>query len=234
MNVIVFGATGMIGRGVLIECLEDPRVRSVLAIGRRACGLRHTKLRELIRSDLFDYRDATDDLQGYDACFFCLGVSATGMSEAAYRRVTYDLTIAAASALAGLNPRLTFCYFSGQGTDSTERGRLMWARVKGATENRLLKVFPKSGYMFRPGFIQPLKGARSSVRLYRLFYLVTAPLFPVLRRLFPRYVTTTVNVGQAMIRVAADGYSKPILETHDINWLVADNSTRDTCHRHLR
>jgi hypothetical protein len=142
------------------------------------------------------------------------------MSEAAYRRVTYDLTIAAATALADVNPHLTFCFFSGQGTDSTERGRLMWARVKGATENRLLEIFPTSAHMFRAGFIQPLKGARSSVRLYRWFYVVTAPLFPVLRRLFPRHVTTTVNVGQAMIRVALGGYSGPILETQDINRLV--------------
>jgi uncharacterized protein YbjT (DUF2867 family) len=218
MNVIVFGATGMIGGGVLTECLEDRRVRSVLVIGRRSCGLTHPKLRELIRSDLLDYSDATTDLQGFDACFFCLGVSAAGMTEAAYRRVTYDLTIVVATALVELNPRLTFCYLSGQGTDSTERGRFMWARVKGATENRLLQM-PMSAYMFRAGFIQPFKGARSRTRLYRLFYLLSAPLFPVLRRLFPRHVTTTVKVGQAMIRVALSGYSKRILETHDINRL---------------
>jgi hypothetical protein len=144
------------------------------------------------------------------------------MSEAAYRLVTYDLTIAAATALADVNPHLTFGYFSGQGTDSTERGRMMWARVKGATENRLLEIFPTSAHMFRAGFIQPRKGTRSSVRLYRWFYVVTAPLFPVLGRLFPRLVTTTMNVGQAMIRVALDGYSKPILDTHDINRLVEE------------
>lgn len=217
MNVIVFGATGMIGGGVLTECLEDARVQSVLAIGRSSCGVRHPKLRELILSDLFDYSDATADLRGYDACFFCLGVSAAGMTEVAYRRVTHDLTIAAATALAELNPHLTLCYFSGQGT---ERGRFMWARIKGATENRLLQM-PISTYMFRAGFIQPLKGVQSRTRLYRLFYCLSEPLFPVLRRLFPRHVTTSVNIGKAMILVALSGYPMRILETHDINALVA-------------
>jgi uncharacterized protein YbjT (DUF2867 family) len=192
MKVIIFGATGMIGSGVLTECLEDGRVGAVLVIGRRSCGRTHPQLGELIRSDLVDYSKVKAELQGYDACFFCLGVSAAGMTEAAYRRVTYDLTIAAAGSLAGLNSHLTFCYFSGQGTDSTERGRFMWARVKGATENRLLAM-PMSAYMFRAGFIQPLKGAQSRTGLYRLFYVLTAPFFPVLRRVFPRHVTTTVR-----------------------------------------
>lgn len=218
MNVIVFGATGMIGGGVLAECLEDPRIQSVLVIGRRSCGFNHPKLRELIRSNLFDYSDATDQLRGYDASFFCLGVSAAGMTEAEYRRITYDLTVAAATALTAANPRLTFCYFSGQGADSTERGRLMWARVKGATENRLLQMSP-SAYMFRAGYIQPLKGVRSGVRLYRWFYRLTAPLFPFLRRVFPLQVTTTVMVAKAMISVASNGYPKHILETRDINTL---------------
>lgn len=216
VNVIVFGATGMVGAGVLTECLEDPRVRSVLVVGRQSCGVAHSKLRELIRSDFFDYSDATADLKGHDACFFCLGVSAAGMSEAAYHRVTYELTLSAAEALVDLNPGLTFCYVSGEGTDSTERGRFMWARVKGKTENHLLRM-PFKAYMFRPGFIQPLKGIRSKTKLYQTFYNVVGPLYPLLKRLLPRHVTTTASVGRAMIQVAASGYSRHVLETPDIN-----------------
>ncbi len=209
----------MVGAGVLIECLEDPRVESVLAVGRRAGAVAHPKLRELIRPDLFDYSDATDDLLTLDACFFCLGVSAAGMSEAAYHRVTYDLTFAAAEALLDLNPALTFCYVSGEGTDSTERGRLMWARVKGKTENQLLRKSPNA-YMFRPGFIQPLKGVRSKTRVYQALYTVLGPLYPVLKRLLPKHVTTTINVGRAMIEVAERGHTKRILENPDINSLA--------------
>jgi uncharacterized protein YbjT (DUF2867 family) len=219
VNVIVFGATGMVGAGVLIECLEDLRVRSVLVVGRTPCGVAHPKLRELIRSDFFNYSDAKADLKGHDACFFCLGVSASGMTEAAYHRLTYDLTLAAATALADLNPRLTFCYVSGEGTDSSERGRFMWARIKGKTENYLLRL-PFKAYMFRPGFIQPLKGVRSKTRLYQAFYNVVGPIFPLVKLLLPRHVTTTVNVGRAMIRAAASGYSKHVLENPDINALA--------------
>ncbi len=216
MNVVLFGATGMVGAGVLIECLDDPRVESVLAVGRRPCAVAHPKLRELIRSDLFDYGDATGHLLNLDACFFCLGASAVGMSEAAYRRVTYDLTIAAAESLLDLNPALTFCYVSGEGTDSTERGRLMWARVKGRTENQLLQM-PLNAYMFRPGFIQPLRGVGSKTRVYQAMYTVLGPFYPLLKRLLPKHVTTTVNVGRAMIEVAAQGHTKLVLENPDIN-----------------
>ena len=209
----------MVGAGVLIECLEDLRVRSVLVVGRTPCGVAHPKLRELIRSDFFNYSDAKADLKGHDACFFCLGVSASGMTEAAYHRLTYDLTLAAATALADLNPRLTFCYVSGEGTDSSERGRFMWARIKGKTENYLLRL-PFKAYMFRPGFIQPLKGVRSKTRLYQAFYNVVGPIFPLVKLLLPRHVTTTVNVGRAMIRAAASGYSKHVLENPDINALA--------------
>jgi uncharacterized protein YbjT (DUF2867 family) len=208
----------MVGSGVLAECIKEPQVQSVLVLGRNPCGVVHPKLRELIRSDFFDYSDARDDLKGYDACFFCLGVSAAGMTEAAYYRLTYDLTISAAGALTEINPKLTFCYVSGEGTDSTERGRFMWARVKGKTENHLLQM-PFNAYMFRPGLIQPLKGVSSKTKLYRAFYTVLGPLFPVLKRLFPNHVTTTENVGRAMIRVAANGYSKRVLENTDINVL---------------
>jgi uncharacterized protein YbjT (DUF2867 family) len=209
----------MVGTGVLTECLEDPRVRSVLVVGRKPCGVSHPKVRELIRSDFFDYSDATADLTGHDACFFCLGVTAAGMTEAAYHRLTYELTVSAAGALVELNPGLTFCYVSGEGTDNTERGRFMWARVKGKTENHLLGM-PFDAYMFRPGFIQPLKGARSKTRLYQAVYNVVGPLYPLLKRLLPSHVTTTANVGRALIQVAANGYSKRVLENQDINALA--------------
>lgn len=209
----------MVGSGVLTECLKDPRVRSVLVVGRSPSGVAHLKFRELMRSDFFDYSDARADMKGYDACFFCLGVSAAGMAETAYHRVTYELTLAAAAALGELNPGLTFCYVSGEGTDSTERGRSMWARVKGKTENQLLRM-PFNAYVFRPGIIQPLKGVRSKTKLYQAFYNVIGPLYPLLRRLLPRHVTTTEHVGRAMIRVAATGYSKHVLENPDINLLA--------------
>ena len=209
----------MVGSGVLAECIKEPNVQSVLVVGRKPCDVAHPKLRELIRSDFFDYSDARADLKGYDACFFCLGVSAAGMTEAAYYRLTYDLTISAASALAELSPKLTFCYVSGEGTDSTEHGRFMWARVKGKTENHLLAM-PLNAYMFRPGFIQPVKGARSKTKLYRAVYTVLGPLYPLLKRLLPSHVTTTANVGRAMIQVAANGYSKHVLENQDINSLA--------------
>lgn len=219
MNVVVFGATGMVGAGVLSECLEDPRVQSILVVGRTPCGVRHPKLREIIRSDFFDYSDVTADLKGQNACFFCLGVSAVGMTEAAYHRLTYELTLAAATALADLNLGLTFCYVSGEGTDSTESGRAMWARVKGKTENHLLRL-PFNAYMFRPGFIRPVKGFRPKTRLYQAFYGVFGPLYPLLRRLLPAHVTTSENLGRAMIRVAAEGCSQHVLENPDINALA--------------
>lgn len=219
MKAVLFGATGMVGAGVLVECLADSRVASVLVIGRRPCGVAHPKVRELVRADFFDWRDAAADLRGWDACFFCLGVSSVGMGEAAYHRVTYELTIAAAEALAAANPQLTFCYVSGEGTDGTERGRLMWARVKGKTENQLLRM-PFRAYAFRPGYIQPFKGVRSKTRLYQAFYDALGWLYPVLRRLLPRHVTTTENMGRAMIRVAAEGYGKRVLENPDINALA--------------
>ena len=220
MNVVVFGATGMVGAGVVIECLQDPRVRSVLVVGRTPCGVTHPRLRELIRSDFLDYGDATARLKNQDACFYCLGVSVAGMTEAAYHRVTYEMTVAAATALADLNPGLIFCYVSGEGTDSTERGRAMWARIKGKTENELLRL-PFKAYMFRPGYVQPLKGVHSKTTWYQVFYNVLGPLYPLLRRLLPAHVTTTENVGRAMIQVAASGYAKRVLENPDINLLAA-------------
>lgn len=224
MNVILFGATGMIGRGVLRECLRDDSVESVLAVGRTPLAVTHPKLRELVRADPSDLSAPELDLAAYDACFFCLGVSSVGMKEEEYRRVTYDLTLAAARTLAAANPRLTFAYVSGEGTDSTERGRSMWARVKGKTENDLLEL-PFQAYMFRPGIVQPDRGIPSKTRLYRTLYAITAPLFPVLRRVAPNLVTTTRSMGRAMITVAAaapgDADTPRILRPQDINRLGA-------------
>src|SRR5262245_7675859 len=208
----------MIGSGVLIECLADARVDAVLAIGRNPCGRVHTKLRELVRADLFHYDDLFAELASYDVCLFCLGASSAGMSEAAYRRITFDLTLAAAAALVEANPKAVFCYVSGAGTDSTEQGRFMWARVKGATENELLRRC--NAYLFRPGFIQPVDGVRSKTGWYRLIYDVVGPLYPVLSRLAPNTVTTTKRFGRAMLEVAANGYPKRVLETAEINALA--------------
>jgi uncharacterized protein YbjT (DUF2867 family) len=220
VKVVLFGATGMVGAGVLIECLEHPAVESILSIGRRPTGVKNVKLHELVRSDLFDYSDIEPELAGYDACFFCLGTTSAGKDEATYRRLTYDLTIAAAEPLARLNPGMTFCFVSGQGTDSTEKGGAMWARVKGATENRLLSM-PFEAYMFRPGVIQPLKGVRSRTALYQAFYNVAKPLWPLLKPLLGDRMTTSVNVGRAMIAAATVGYPKRLLDNADINALAA-------------
>jgi uncharacterized protein YbjT (DUF2867 family) len=215
VNVVVFGATGMVGQGVLRECLADPQVTSVLVVGRHPTGREHPKLREIRHADFGDFAPIADDLTGLDACFFCLGVSSAGMSEERYRQVTYDVTMAAATALAARNPAMTFIYVSGVGTDSTERGRSMWARVKGRTENALLAL-PFQAYMFRPGYIQPLHGVRSRTPWYRLAYAIGAPLYPVLKRLFPAAVTTTEQIGRAMIAVARHGAPKRVLDSRDI------------------
>ena len=220
MRVLLYGATGMVGAGVLQECLEEPSVDAVSVIGRRTCGIAHAKLRELIRSDFFDYSDVSRDLAAHDACFFCLGVSAAGMTEAEYHRLTYDLTMAAAKAVAAQSDHVTFCYVSGEGTDSTEAGRVMWARVKGKTENRLMAM-PLNAFMFRPGYIHPVKGVRSPRRLYRALHAVTGPLYPVMRRFLSTHMTTTENIGRAMIRAARSGYSKTVLENPDIDALAA-------------
>lgn len=219
MDVILFGATGMVGQGVLRECLLDPDVHRILSIGRGATGQQHPKLREIARENLFDFTDLASDLSGYDACFFCLGVSAAGKTEDEYRHVTYDITLAAATILAKGNPGMTFIYVSGSGTDSTERGRTMWARVKGSTENALLRLPFKAAYMFRPAGIQPMHGETSKTRLYRVFYVIARPLMPLLKRLLPKYMSTTEQIGRAMLAAARNGAPKTILETEDINQL---------------
>ncbi len=214
---MIFGATGMVGMGALLECLDDARVRSVLVVGRSSCGVQHAKLTEVLHQDFFNYGALAERFRDRDACFFCLGVSSAGMEEPKYHRLTYDLTLAAAQAMSTANKRMTFCYVSGQGTDSSERGRSMWARVKGQTENALLRLPFKAAFMFRPGLIQSMRGVRSKTKLYNALYAVFGPLVPLLRRLFPNHVTTTVIVGRALIHVAANGYAKPLLETSDIN-----------------
>jgi len=217
MKVILFGATGMVGQGVLRECLLDPEVESVLAIGRRGTGQTHGKLREIVHQDFFDFSAIEGQLAGYDACFFCLGVSSAGMKEDEYRRLTYDITLVAAQALARQNPgTMTFLYVSGTGTDSSEKGRTMWARVKGETENALLRLPFKAAYMLRPGYIQPLHGITSSTKWTRVLYAVMGPLYPVWKTLFPKYVTTTEQLGRAMIHVAKHGAPQPILENQDL------------------
>jgi len=219
MNVLLFGATGMVGQGVLRECLIDADVERVLTVGRSGTGQHHPKLRELVPPDLMDLSAVERELEGFDACFFCLGVSAAGLSEERYSRVTHDLTLAVAQTLVRLNPGMAFVYVSGMGTDSSERGRTMWARVKGRTENALLRLPFRAAYMFRPGFIIPLHGIRSRTAWYRIFYAVATPLYPMLAARFPRAVTTTERLGRAMLVVARRGYPKPVLETQDINSL---------------
>jgi uncharacterized protein YbjT (DUF2867 family) len=219
VKVLLFGATGMVGQGVLRECLLDPGVQRVLAVGRSSIGKRDEKLRELVRPDIADLSEVEAELAGFDACFFCLGVSSVGMSEERYTQLTYDLTLSVAQTLARLNSGMTFVYVSGAGTDSSERGRTMWARVKGRTENALLRLPFQAAYMFRPAAIVPMHGVRSKTGWYRLLYALMTPFYPALKALFPNGITTTERVGRAMLAVARRGYSKPVLETRDINSL---------------
>src|SRR6201746_2288093 len=217
MKVILFGATGMVGQGVLRECLLDPGVESVLAVGRSPTGQAHAKLRELRHDNFFHFSPIESQLTGYDACFFCLGVSSIGMDEERYRRLTYDITMTAATTLARLNPGMVFTYVTGRSTDSTEQGPMMWARVKGKTENDLLKLPFKAAYMFRPPGIKPLHGVRSKTGWVNAIYVVAAPLLSYLARTRPKFMTTSEKLGRAMISVARSGYPKPILEIEDIN-----------------
>jgi len=219
MNVLLFGATGMVGQGVLRECLRDPGVERVLCVGRSTSGQQHAKLQDLVVQDLFDYSAVEPQLSGFDACFFCLGVSSVGMSEADYKRVSYDLPMAAATMLARLNPQMTFVFVTGRGCDSTERGPIMWARVKGATENALLKLPFKAAYMFRPGIIQPLHGVRSKTPLYQAAYVVLSPVLGLWRLLSPNGLTTSEQVGKAMLVVARRGAPSSLVEMADINAL---------------
>jgi uncharacterized protein YbjT (DUF2867 family) len=222
VKVILFGATGMVGQGVLRECLLDPGVRAVVSVGRSPIGRADPKLREIIHEDLRDLSPMAAQLSGFDACFFCLGVASAGMTEADYRRVTFDITLEAATTLVRLNPEMTFVYVSGAGADSSEKGRVMWARVRGETENAILRLPFKTVAVIRPAGIIPLHGITSRTPLYRLAYSVTRPLWPALYRMFPQFVTTTERLARGMLRIARRGAPKPVLEARDINGLTAD------------
>jgi uncharacterized protein YbjT (DUF2867 family) len=217
MKVMLFGASGMVGQSILRECLLDDGVQKVLSVGRSAIGCTHSKFVEIVLADLMRIADVDRALEGYDTCFDSLGVSSAGMSEARYTQQTYELTLTIANALVSRNASMTFIYVSGAGTDSSERGRVMWARVKGRTENALLALPFKGAYMFRPGAIQPLHGARSKTAAYRVFYTVLGPIMPLLKRAWPQYVTTTEQIARAMLQVAREGAPKRVLESSDIN-----------------
>ena len=212
INAIITGTTGMVGEGVLYECLLHPDVESVLVINRTPCGIKHEKLKEIIHKNFLDLSSIEDQLKEYNACYFCAGISSMGKSEEQYKRITYDLTLNFANTLLRSNPDMTFCYVSGVGTDSTEKGRSMWARVKGKTENDLMKLQFKAAYMFRPGYIQPTKGLKNAYNAYKIF----VPFYPILKKLFPKYVTTLREIGLAMINVTLYGSDKKILECRDI------------------
>src|SRR5271156_2028089 len=214
MNILLFGATGMVGQGVLRECLLDPSVQLVVTIGRSATGQQNSKLREVVHPDLWNYATIESDLRNFDACFFCLGVGSAGMAEKDYERVTYGITIAAAETLSRLNPKMVFIYVSG--TDSSEKGRMMWARVKGKTENALLRLPFAAAYMFRPGFIEPAHGEISRNKLYRVLFTIAKPLLPLLRRVFPNQILTTQQIARAMLNLVTHPYPKHILEIPDI------------------
>jgi hypothetical protein len=216
IKVILFGATGMVGEGVLLETLKHKNVESILVIGRRPCMVTHDKLKELIHQDFFDYSPIAEKLKGYNACFFCLGVSSMGMKEREYARITYDLTMQAAATLSRLNPEMTFCYVSGTGTDSTEQGKMMWARVKGKTENDLKKMPFKSVFLFRPGLMKPTKGQKNVKPIFK----AAGSMYPLLKVLSPKNVCTLEDVGLAMIHASEIGYHKNILENMDITHLA--------------
>lgn len=220
MKVIIFGASGMIGKGVLLECLDDARVKGVLTIGRSKLDLDHPKLQQIVHQDFTDFSTIKDQLSGCDACFFCLGISAAGLSEQDYRKITYDYTMAAAHMLYELNPEMTFAYVSGQGTDSSERGRMMWARVKGKTENDLMKLGFKKAIMFRPGAILPLRGIKSRTKAYQFMYDYFTWLLKTIQVFSPNAITDTTRIGKAMIHAHTKGTDGTLLTPKDINALA--------------
>ena len=228
MKLMIFGATGMVGQAALHACLNDPEVSNVLTIGRSSTNQTHAKLRDVVVPDVMDLTAIEQDLEGYDGCLFCLGVSSVGMAEEEYTRLTYHLTLSVAGTVARLNPEMTFVYVSGMGTDSSERGRSMWARVKGRTENALLRLPFRAAYMFRPALIIPQHGATSKTRWTRLGYTVTRPLHGVLSAALPGYVATSDQLGSAMIEVVRNGFGQPILETRDIRKVGDEAMNRRT------
>jgi uncharacterized protein YbjT (DUF2867 family) len=222
LKVILTGATGMVGEGVLHECLQHEDIEQVLVVGRKPCAVTHPKLKEIIHADFYDLSAIRDQLTGYDACFFCLGVSSVGMKEAAFYKPTYTLTMLFATTLSKTNPGMTFCYISGAGTDSTEKGRIMWARVKGKTENDLMKLPFKKVYNFRPAILKPTKGLKNTLSFYK--YL--GWLIPVIKLFSKGAVSTLKELGLAMINAATTGYEKQVLEVKDIHILVRKTESR--------
>ena len=216
IKAIILGTTGMVGEGVLHVSLNHDDVESVLVINRRPCGVNHEKLTEIIHQDFYDFSAIEDQLEGYNACYFCMGVSSVGMKEAEYKKITYNLTMSIAQRLVKKNPDMTFCYVSGAGTDGSEKGRIMWARIKGKTENDLMKLPFKDSYMFRPGYIQPIKGLKNAYKIYK----ITGPIYPVLKALFPKYVVSLKEVGTSMIEVVLNGSDLKVLECNDIRALA--------------
>ncbi|EOW9353375.1 epimerase [Vibrio cholerae] len=220
MNILIFGASGMVGQGALREALSAADVKQIFVIGRRQLTSTDKRLTQIICEDFTQLPQSIEHLPKIDACFFCLGQSSSGMNEQQYRAVTYDLTLSAAHALVQNNTNMTFIYVSGTGTDRSEQGKIMWARVKGSTENALLSCGFSAVYLFRPAVIIPLDKIRSRTVSYRIFYQIMTPLFPLLMRLFPTYILTTRDIGQAMLNAVRDGYYKPILEVKDIAMLA--------------
>lgn len=223
-KVVITGTTGMVGKGVLLECMDHPLIDSILIVNRHSLGIEHPKVKEVLVQDFFDLSEISDDLKGFDACFFCLGITSIGQSEPSYAKITYDLTIHFATSFIDQNPQSIFCYVSGTGTDSTEKGRTMWARIKGRTENKLLAMPFKKAYMFRPGYIQPLKGIKSKTQWYAALYMMFKPIYHLLKH-FPSTATNTSNMGLAMINTLDGKYSKSILENKDINELSQHSET---------
>ncbi|MEI6489877.1 MAG: NAD-dependent epimerase/dehydratase family protein [Bacteroidota bacterium] len=212
MKVIITGATGMVGEGVLHECLVSIEVSEVLVVNRKECGITHPKLKEIIHSNFFDLSAIETQLTGYDGCFFCLGVSSVGMSESDYTKMTFDLTMHVAETLVKHNKAMVFCYVSGSGTDGTESGKIMWARVKGKTENHLMRMHFKKAYMFRPGLMRPTKGLKNTLKFYKAINW----MYPMLKVMFPKFVCTLSEVGIAMIKSVSKGNDRSILEVQDI------------------
>lgn len=216
INAVIFGSTGMVGEGVLHECLKHPEVESVLVINRRSCGLQHSKLHEIIHSDFNDMTPIKSKFSGYNAAYFCMGVSSMGIKEDQYRKVTYDLTLHVATTLQAINPGITFTYVSGEGTTGNENSKSMWVRVKSKTENDLLKLF-RHAYMFRPGYIQPTKGLKNAYKIYKFF----APFYPIWKTLFPKYVCTLEDLGKAMIYLTLNNIDDKILDNKKITFVAS-------------
>lgn len=216
LKVIIFGATGMVGGGVLLKAIAHPDIEKILIVSRKKCDVKHQKVKEIIHKDFYNYTTISNELDGHDACFFCLGVSSVGMNEKDYSRLTYDLTMEAARTLSTLNKDMVFCYVSGMGTDSTEKGKLTWARVKGKTENDLAKLPFKNAYAFRPGYIKPVKEQTNIKTTFK----VVGFIYPLLKLIFPNGGCMADEIGEAMINAVKFGYPKRILENKDIIMLA--------------